>query len=103
MTGRCGPCCSVDPTGAMTMASRSAMRLSWGAVRLENSSGCMSDCMSGRSDELFGEGMNYTFRFTPVIARIDQLLAGLWTTLWLTAAVVALGFLVGLGGALAAR
>jgi polar amino acid transport system permease protein len=47
--------------------------------------------------------MNYTFRFAPVIARIDQLLDGLWTTLGLTAAVVALGFLVGLGGALASR
>jgi polar amino acid transport system permease protein len=46
--------------------------------------------------------MNYTFRFTPVIARIDQLLDGLATTLWLSAAAIALGFLVGLAGALAA-
>jgi polar amino acid transport system permease protein len=45
--------------------------------------------------------MNYTFRFTPVIARIDQLLDGLATTLWLSAAAIALGFLVGLAGALA--
>jgi len=47
--------------------------------------------------------MNYTFRFSPVIARIDQLLAGLATTLWVSAAVIALGFLVGLLGALASR
>jgi polar amino acid transport system permease protein len=47
--------------------------------------------------------MNYTFRFTPVIARIDQLLDGLATTLWLSAAAIALGFLVGIGGALAGR
>jgi polar amino acid transport system permease protein len=46
--------------------------------------------------------MNYTFRFTPVIARIDQLLDGLATTLWLSAAAIALGFLVGVAGALAA-
>jgi polar amino acid transport system permease protein len=45
--------------------------------------------------------MNYTFRFTSVIARIDQLLDGLVTTLWLSAAAIALGFLVGLAGALA--
>src|SRR3954449_3409364 len=45
--------------------------------------------------------MNYTFRFTPVIARIDQLLDGLATTLWLSAAAIVLGFLVGLAGALA--
>jgi len=47
--------------------------------------------------------MNYTFRFTPVIVRIDQLFAGLATTLWLSAAAIALGFLVGLAGALASR
>ena len=46
--------------------------------------------------------MNYTFRFTPVIVRIDQLFDGLATTLWLSAAAIALGFLVGLAGALAA-
>ena len=45
--------------------------------------------------------MNYTFRFAPVIARIDQLIEGLATTLWLSAAAIALGFLVGLVGALA--
>src|SRR5260370_189488 len=44
MTGRCGPCCSVEPTGTMTMASRAAMALSWGAVRLENSSACFGGC-----------------------------------------------------------
>ncbi len=47
--------------------------------------------------------MNYTFRFTPVIVRIDQLFAGLATTLWLSAAAIALGFLVGIAGALASR
>jgi polar amino acid transport system permease protein len=47
--------------------------------------------------------MNYTFRFSPVIARIDQLFAGLVTTLWISAAAIALGFLVGLAGALASR
>src|SRR4051812_31066604 len=103
MTGRCGPCCSVEPTGTMIMASRPALSLRSGAVRLENSSGRVSGCMAGRSDELFGEGMNYSSRFTPVIARIDQLLDGLWLTLALTAAVVALGFLLGVGGALASR
>jgi polar amino acid transport system permease protein len=44
--------------------------------------------------------MNYTFRFSPVIARIDQLLDGLATTLWLSVAAIALGFLVGIAGAL---
>ena len=47
--------------------------------------------------------MNYTFRFTPVIVRIDQLFAGLATTLWISAAAIALGFLVGIAGALASR
>src|SRR5258708_11164928 len=45
--------------------------------------------------------MNYPFRFAPVIARIDQLFDGLATTLWLSAAAIALGFLVGCAGALA--
>jgi polar amino acid transport system permease protein len=47
--------------------------------------------------------MSYTFRFAPVFARIDQLFAGLVTTLWVSAAVIVLGFLVGLLGALASR
>lgn len=47
--------------------------------------------------------MDYTFRFAPVIARIDQLMDGLATTLWLSAVVIVMGFLVGVGGALAAR
>src|SRR6185369_6375784 len=47
--------------------------------------------------------MNYSFRFTPVIARIDQLLAGLVTSVWVSAVAIALGFLVGLAGAVAAR
>ena len=47
--------------------------------------------------------MDYTFRFTPVLSRIDQLLDGLVVTLWISAVVIVLGFLVGLGGALASR
>jgi len=47
--------------------------------------------------------MDYTFRFQPVFSRIDQLLAGLVETLWISAVVIVLGFLVGLGGALASR
>ncbi len=47
--------------------------------------------------------MDYTFRFTPVFSRIDQLLDGLVVTLWISAVVIVLGFLVGLGGALASR
>lgn len=47
--------------------------------------------------------MNYTFRFTPVWARVDQLLEGLTTTLWLSAAVIVLGFAIGVAGALASR
>src|SRR5262245_12757302 len=47
--------------------------------------------------------MSYTFRFSPVIDRIDQLLGGLVTTLWLSAVVITLGFLVGLASALIAR
>jgi polar amino acid transport system permease protein len=47
--------------------------------------------------------MNYTFRFSPVLSRVDQLLAGLVETLWISAAVIALGFLVGLCGAFASR
>lgn len=47
--------------------------------------------------------MDYTFRFAPVIARLDQLLQGLVTTLWISAAVIALGFVVGVAGALASR
>ena len=47
--------------------------------------------------------MDYTFRFGPVISRIDQLIDGLLVTLWISAVVIALGFLVGLAGALASR
>ena len=47
--------------------------------------------------------MNYTFRFAPVWARVDQLLDGLATTIWISALVILLGFLVGLAGALASR
>jgi len=47
--------------------------------------------------------MTYTFRFGPVLSRIDQLLTGLVETLWISAAVILLGFLVGVAGALAAR
>ena len=47
--------------------------------------------------------MSYTFRFTPVFNRVDQLLDGLAVTLWLSAVVIAAGFLLGVAGALAVR
>jgi polar amino acid transport system permease protein len=46
--------------------------------------------------------MNYSFRFAPVWSRADQLLTGLVETLWISATVILLGFLVGVAGALAA-
>jgi polar amino acid transport system permease protein len=47
--------------------------------------------------------MNYTFRFAPVLSRIDQLLDGLVVTLWITALAIAAGFALGVAGALIAR
>jgi polar amino acid transport system permease protein len=47
--------------------------------------------------------MTYTFRFTPVFNRIDQMLDGMVLTLWLTAIVIVAGFALGVAGALAAR
>ncbi len=47
--------------------------------------------------------MNYTFRFGPVWTRVELLLEGLVTTLWVSAAVIVLGFLVGLACALASQ
>jgi polar amino acid transport system permease protein len=47
--------------------------------------------------------MNYTFRFAPVWARVELLLDGLVTTIWISALVILLGFLVGLGCALLSR
>ncbi|MFI4981227.1 MAG: amino acid ABC transporter permease [Nevskiales bacterium] len=47
--------------------------------------------------------MNYSFRFTPVLIRIDQLFDGLVETLWVSAIAILLGFLVGVAGALAMR
>jgi polar amino acid transport system permease protein len=47
--------------------------------------------------------MTYTFRFAPVFSRMDQLLDGLVVTLWLSAVVIAAGFVLGIAGALAAR
>lgn len=44
--------------------------------------------------------MDYTFRFSPVWHRFDLLLSGFETTLLLTGIAIALGFLVGLLGAL---
>ena len=46
--------------------------------------------------------MNYTFHFAPVVNRIDLLLEGLVTTLWVSAAAIVLGFLVGVCGRLRA-
>jgi polar amino acid transport system permease protein len=47
--------------------------------------------------------MDYTFRFTPVFSRVDQLLDGLVVTLWITALAIAAGFALGVLGALVAR
>src|SRR3954464_15322858 len=47
--------------------------------------------------------MNYSFHFAPVINRIDQLLSGLLTTVWVSGAAIILGFLLGLVGAYAIR
>src|SRR4051794_23330848 len=47
--------------------------------------------------------MNYTFRFTPVINRMDQLLAGVVTTVGVSAVAIVLGFLLGVAGAVALR
>jgi polar amino acid transport system permease protein len=47
--------------------------------------------------------MDYSFHFAPVINRIDQLLSGLVTTIWVSAVAIVLGFLLGLVGAYAGR
>src|SRR6476646_2196059 len=47
--------------------------------------------------------MNYSFHFTPVINRLDQLLSGLLTTVWVSGLAILLGFLLGLIGAFAIR
>jgi polar amino acid transport system permease protein len=47
--------------------------------------------------------MDYTFRFTPVLNRIDRLFDGLVVTLWITVIAIAAGFVLGVAGALAAR
>jgi polar amino acid transport system permease protein len=47
--------------------------------------------------------MNYSFHFAPVINRLDQLLSGLVTTIWVSAAAILLGFGFGLAGAFAMR
>ena len=47
--------------------------------------------------------MNYSFHFAPVISRIGLLFEGLVATLWISALAILLGFLVGVGGALAAK
>ncbi len=47
--------------------------------------------------------MNYSFRFAPVINRSGQLLDGLVTTLWISAAAMLLGLLLGITCALALR
>ena len=43
--------------------------------------------------------MNYSFHFAPVINRLDQLLSGLLTTVWVSGLAIILGFLLGLAGA----
>jgi polar amino acid transport system permease protein len=47
--------------------------------------------------------MQYSFYFAPVFSRVGELLQGTVYTLWLSAAVGFLGFLVGVLGALAQR
>ena len=47
--------------------------------------------------------MNYSFRFAPVINRMDQLLEGVVTTVAVSAVAIVLGFLLGVAGALALR
>jgi polar amino acid transport system permease protein len=47
--------------------------------------------------------MNYSFRFAPVINRMDQLLEGMVTTVAVSAVAIALGFLLGVAGALVLR
>jgi len=47
--------------------------------------------------------MNYSFHFAPVINRLDQLLSGLLTTVWVSGLAIILGFLLGLAGAYAIR
>jgi polar amino acid transport system permease protein len=47
--------------------------------------------------------VNYTFRFGPVFAHFDQFMSGLVETIWLSAAVIVLGIVIGITGALAAR
>jgi len=47
--------------------------------------------------------MTYTFRFAPVFNRFDQLMDGLVVTLWVSLAVIFLGLIVGIVGALAMR
>jgi polar amino acid transport system permease protein len=47
--------------------------------------------------------MNYTFRFTPVFNRIDELFDGVAVTLGITAIAIAAGFVLGVAGALVSR
>jgi len=47
--------------------------------------------------------MNYTFRFTPVFNRIDELFDGVVVTLWITALAIVAGFVLGVAGALVLR
>ena len=47
--------------------------------------------------------MSYSFNFSPVVNRIDQLLDGLVVTACLSIAAIVLGFLLGIAGALAMR
>jgi len=47
--------------------------------------------------------MNYSFHFSPIINRLDQLLSGLVTTVWVSGVAIALGFALGLAGAYAIR
>ncbi|MBV9113311.1 MAG: amino acid ABC transporter permease [Hyphomicrobiales bacterium] len=47
--------------------------------------------------------MNYSFHFAPVINRLDLLLSGLVTTVWVSFMAILLGFALGLAGAYAIR
>lgn len=47
--------------------------------------------------------MTYSFRFAPVISRLDQLLDGFVVTLWVSLAAILLGLALGIAGAMALR
>lgn len=47
--------------------------------------------------------MDYSFRFAPVINRLDLLYTGIATSLWLSLVAIVIGTLIGVGGAIGLR